>query len=521
MNALWRSRATRAALAGTFLLAAAAVVPVVSHARPTQPQPSKAASAAKPASACPGQENCAQDLSAAFHRTAEEVLPSVVQIQVTARHAALSGQRQGNEQMNPFGNSPFGNLFRNHPELRQFFKQFPQLPSTPEYTHASGSGVIIDPSGIILTNNHVVDGATDVEVRLHDGRQFKATGIERDPQSDLAILHIHASGPLPAAQLGNSDNAHVGDWVLALGEPFGLEGTVTAGIISATGRNVGIASDGTFIQTDAAINPGNSGGPLVDLDGRVIGINTAISTQTGGYEGIGFAIPVNEAKWVAQQLIKTGHVARAYLGVGIQPLTPALAKSFGVQAEQGVVVTQVQPDSPAAKAGLKTGDVITGFAGKKVTSPEQLRGMVEASKINSSQPLQIVRNGKQETVNATMLKQPPNYGLASIEEEPTPETQPSFSLDKLGMQVAPVTAEAARQLGLKSREGALIKEVQPGGAADQAGLEAGMVIVQANHKPVKGPEDLQALSGKTLEKGLLLLVRSQQGSRFVVLRPQR
>jgi S1-C subfamily serine protease len=242
---------------------------------PTNPAPSPSA-------------NYAEQLSATFRNAADEVLPAVVKITVTPQ---VAKQSPGNEQgINPFEGGPFGDLFRNNPGLQRFFKEF---PSTPQNMVTTGSGVIIDPSGIILTNNHVVDATGQIMVRLNDGREFKGTDVRRDPETDLAVLRIHANGPLPVAQLGDSAKMQVGDWVLALGEPFGLQGTVTSGIISAIGRNVGITDDGSLIQTDAAINPGNSGGPLVNLNGQVIGINTAISTESGGFQGVGFAIPVD------------------------------------------------------------------------------------------------------------------------------------------------------------------------------------------------------------------------------------
>ena len=227
----------------------------------------------------------------------------------------------------------------------------------------AGSGVIVDPSGVILTNNHVVAGGGEIMVRLSDGREFKAFDIKTDPTTDLAVLHIKSKEPLPAAKLGDSKKVEVGDWVLALGEPFGLEGTVTAGIVSAKGRGIGINEREDYIQTDAAINPGNSGGPLVNLDGEVIGINTAISSNTGGYQGVGFAIPIDLAKWVGEQLVKSGTVHRAYLGVMIQPVSQSLAEQFNVKVHEGVLVTQVQPHTPAAKAGMKAGDIILDFAG--------------------------------------------------------------------------------------------------------------------------------------------------------------
>ena len=238
--------------------------------------------------------------------------------------------------------------------------------------------MIVDPSGIILTNNHVVAGGGQVMVRLHDGREFKAVDIKTDPKSDLAILRIEGAGTLPAARLGDSNKVEVGDWVLALGEPFGLEGTVTAGIVSAKGRGLGITDREDFLQTDAAINPGNSGGPLVNLDGEVIGINTAISTNNGGYQGVGFAIPIDLAKWVGGQLEQSGRVHRAYLGVMIQPVTQPLAEQFKVKVNTGVLIAEVQPDSPAAKAGLKAGDVVLQFAGRPVSNPRRVAGVCRA-----------------------------------------------------------------------------------------------------------------------------------------------
>lgn len=359
----------------------------------------------------------------------------------------------------------------------------------------------------------VVKGAPQVICGLTSAAQ--AT-MDRDVES-LAVLRIHANGPLPAAQLGDSSKMQVGDWVLALGEPFGLQGTVTAGIISATGRSVGITHDGSLLQTDAAINPGNSGGPLVNLNGKVIGISTAISTGNGGFQGVGFAIPINMAKWVNRQLIAHGKVERAYLGVTIQPVTASLAAKFGVKLGEGVLVSQVQPGTPAAKAGLKAGDVIMQIAGHKVTRPEGLREAVEASKIGSTQPLALVRDGKPLTLNVTLLQQPANYGLASSEMRRPGHEKPS-RFDKLGVEVSPLTAERAKELGMKASEGVVIRDVQPGSPAAEAGLRAGMVITEVNHKPVKTPEDLQAaLSKGALAKGVLLLVHSQQGSRFVVI----
>ena len=328
----------------------------------------------------------AKALSKAFHNAASAVLPAVVAITNSPKVAEQveegESAPEGNSEQMPFGfrGGVPDDLLKAHPELRFFFRQMP-MPNMPRQgTTSFGSGVIVDPSGIVLTNNHVVAGGGDITVALPDGREFKAVDIKTDPKSDLAVLRLKGASNLPAARLGNSDQLEVGDWVVALGQPFNLPGTVTAGIISAKGRNLGNGARQDLLQTDAAINPGNSGGPLVNLDGEVIGINVAIESRSGGNEGIGFTIPINLAKWVGGQLMTAGKVQRAYLGVKLQPVTQSLAEQFNVKVNQGVLVAQVFPDTPAAKAGLKPGDVIVGFAGKPVSSPQELQGFVEMVK---------------------------------------------------------------------------------------------------------------------------------------------
>ena len=357
----------------------------------------------------------AKQLSAAFHNAAATVLPSVVTITNTpvapaANHPSAEGEEGDEAAPNPFEGTPFGDLFRNNPDLHHFFHRMPQMPGGRGVS--TGSGVIIDPAGIILTNTHVVEGNGKVVVRLADGREFDAKEVKTDPKSDLAIVRIKDGGALKAAKLGDSDVMDVGDWVLALGQPFGLEGTVTAGIISAKGRGLGLTTRENFLQTDAAINPGNSGGPLVNLEGEVIGINTAISTQSGGYQGVGFAIPANLAKWVSHQLIESGKVRRAYLGVSIQPVTQQLASQFGVAVHQGAVISEVPQGTPAAKAGVKAGDIVVEFAGKKVSSPQELQGLVEEAGIGNQQSMIVIRDGKRVTLQIVPSEQPSNYGLA-------------------------------------------------------------------------------------------------------------
>jgi serine protease Do len=468
----------------------------------------------------------AKSMSGAFHAAAEQVLPAVVTITskptiVKASRGLKSNPEDGDDNMEeiPFGfnGSPFGDMFKD-PQMRKFF-EFHGMPNNPHGVSGSGSGVIVDPSGIILTNNHVVAGGGDITVRLSDGREFKASGIKTDPKSDLAILRINAGSPLPAARLGRSSDVEVGDWVLALGQPFGLEGTVTAGIVSAKGRGLGITDREDFIQTDAAINPGNSGGPLVNIDGEVIGINTAISTNSGGYQGVGFAVPIDLAKWVGGQLEQNGTVHRAYLGVLIQPVTQEFAEQFKVKVHNGVLVREVRDNTPAAKAGVQPGDVILQFAGHPVNNPHELQNLVEESAIGSSHPMVLLRDGKEMTVNVT-CKELPADATASLGSSSHSDRGSSSTFEQLGIQTETLTSALAEQLGIKADSGVAITEVRPGSPAAMAGLSKGMVITQANRKAVKSPADLRkALESRPLSEGIvLLMVRTEEGNRMVMLR---
>jgi serine protease Do len=460
----------------------------------------------------------AKALSSAFHSAAEKVLPAVVTISTSSgpeKEKVAADDEQGNEELD---NTPFGDLFRNNPDLRRFFRGMPVLPR--QQVVESGSGIIIDPSGIILTNNHVVASGGKVTVRLPDGREFQAKNIKTDPKTDLAIVRIEGAGTLKAGKLGDSDLLEVGDWVLALGQPFGLEGTVTAGIISAKGRGLGITPRESFLQTDAAINPGNSGGPLVNLDGEVVGINTAISTQSGGYQGVGFAIPANLAKFVSRQLIQQGKVLRAYLGVAIQPVTPQLAEKFGVKLQQGALLADVPQGTPAEKAGLRPGDIIVEFAGKKISNPQQLQGVVEEAKIGQAQRVTVIRDQRPLTLQVVPAEQPADYGLRTASRAPVGRP-PTSRFDRLGIQGESLTPERAKALGVQADHGVVVTEVRPGSLASQAGVAPGMVVTQANRKPVRSVEDLRKiLEEQPLEKGILLLLQSAQGSRFVVIRAQ-
>jgi len=484
-----------------------------------------------PASPAPPAEamSHANALSDAFRNSADKVLPAVVSIRnevqpKLAKNDAKTPRGQRPQLPKGFGEQDprgFGEL---DPLLRKFFEQMPEggqfeAPQGPR--QSSGSGVIIDSAGVILTNNHVVQGGGKITVRLHDGREFVATDVKTDPNTDLAVVRIKASS-LPSASLGNSDHLRIGDWVIAVGQPFGLENTVTAGIVSATGRAVGITKYDEFIQTDAAINPGNSGGPLVNLKGEVIGINTAISSSSGGFQGIGFAIPVNVAKWVSSQLVSEGKVHRAYLGVGIQGMDQDLAGQLNVPSSHGAVVTDVQPNSPAAKAGVQSQDVIVEFAGTKINSPRNLQAIAGRSPIGSTQPMVVLRDGKRQELHVTLKEAPTNYGerTAPPSEEPA-EAESSAKYDKFGLQVGPLSGDMAQRLGVAGGSGVVITGVEDGSPADQAGLTPSLVITQVNRKTVKTVADFEnEVKNASPEKGLLFLVRSAEGSRLVVVKGQ-
>lgn len=501
----WKSMKTWAALSVlpmVIAVAAAATLPAGADKTP----PSAATSYAK-------------SLSQAFRDAAKNVQDSVVLIKADP---VMPVQWQGRGQMpkgrmqeNPFEGTPFGNM----PELKRFFEQIPEMPEMPGNPHHGqggiGTGVIIDAKGIILTNNHVVEGRNDVTVRLHDGREFKATEIETDPNTDLAIVKIEGADNLKPAKLGDSDQVEVGDWVLALGHPFGLEGTLTSGIVSAKGRGIGHPARATFIQTDAAINPGNSGGPLINLDGEVIGINTAISSSSGGSQGIGFAIPVNLVKWVSRELIDDGVVQRAQLGVMIQPVTPELASQFGLKATEGVAVTQVMDDMPAAKAGLKAGDVILEYDGHKVSTPRELQSVVERSEIGAKHEVKIWRDGKHMTLTAVPREAKEEAGNSTL---PKTGRENASRFESLGLEVETLTPEVAEHLNVDVDHGVVITDVLAGSPADRAGLESGMVIVEAGRAPVKSVADLKKVVDEAKDGGVLLLVRSEQGARFLVLK---
>jgi len=390
---------------------------------------------------------------------------------------------------------------------------FPRNQLGPQIRHGLGSGVIITKDGYILTNNHVVDGAKDVKVTTEDGHEYTAKVIGRDPKTDLAVIKIDANY-LPLVPMADSDKVQVGDVALAIGNPFGVGQTVTKGIVSATDRgNMGIEAYENFIQTDAAINPGNSGGALVDIEGRLIGINTAILSGSGGSQGVGFAIPSNIARSVMQSLIEDGHVTRGYLGVMIQNVTPALAEEFNLKHSGGALVADVVGDGPAAKAGLKPGDVIVVFNGKKVADSRRLQLNVADTKPGSRVPVEILRNGTEMTLHVTVKQ------LADTEQLAGSNLRENGDTGTLsGVAVSDIDQQARREFNIpKDVRGAVVTQVKPNSAAADAGLRPGDVIEDINHHQVKSADDAISLTENTTNKRTLLRVWGNGGSRYLVV----
>jgi serine protease Do len=366
-----------------------------------------------------------------------------------------------------------------------------------------GSGVIVSPNGYIITNNHVVEGAREVTVTLPDKRELKGKVVGTDPKTDLAMIKVDGLD-LPFIPWGDSSALQVGESVLAVGNPFGLNSTVTSGIVSALGRGgMGITQYEDFIQTDAAINPGNSGGALVNTRGELVGINTAIMSQTGGYQGVGFAVPSTMAKPIAESLIKTGKVVRGHLGIGIQDLTPDLVKSFGLDSPKGALVSDVKDDSPAAQAGLKQGDVITTYQGTPVDSPRAIQRAVTQTPIGAKVTIRVVRNGREQEVTATIGEQPDTAQVAKADHG---DAEHALA----GVVVKSLDSREARELGLSGKaQGVLVVGVEPDSKADRAGLTEGDVITEVNRQPVKSVQDFEraAVGLKKDQNGLLLIYR--------------
>jgi serine protease Do len=407
-----------------------------------------------------------------------------------------AGPSGGGSPFDFFGGSPFDGFFG-----------FPEEDVPRE---GSGSGVIVSEDGYILTNNHVISEAAEITVIYGEGDRYDAKVVGADPRTDLAVIKIDAKN-LPAAKLGNSDNIEVGEWVLAVGNPFELQNTVTAGIISARGRsNVGLADYEDFIQTDAAINPGNSGGPLVNLDGEVIGINTAIATRTGGNMGIGFAIPINMAKQIMAQLIDKGKVTRGWLGVYIQPVTPELKAQFNLKSTDGALIADVTSGGPAEKAGIKHGDVIVGFQGEEIEDTNHLRNMVAATEVGTSADVTVVRDGREKTVKVKI-------GELPEEDVATGRQFGEDSGPNVGFTVGNLTPTLRKQLGVPdNQEGVAVRSLKKTSDAYQKGLRENDIIVEVNRTKVSDIGSFNAAVSR-VKKGdeVLLLVITQGHTRYV------
>jgi serine protease Do len=438
-----------------------------------------------------------------FAPVVKQVAPSVVTVSTSRQVKRMAA------------NLPEG--MRIPEEMRRFFDQDQRFGGRMPERQGIGSGVIVSKDGYILTNNHVIAGAQTITVTMPDRREpLTAKLIGADPKSDLAVLKVDAGGSLPAVTLGDSDKIEVGDVVLAIGNPFGVGQTVTSGIVSARGRGVGLADYEDYIQTDASINPGNSGGALVDAHGKLIGINTAILSPSGGNLGIGFAVPVNMARGIMDSLIANGKVTRGYLGVMIQPLTPELAKAFNVKPDQGVLVGDVVADGPAAKAGIQSGDVVIAFNGRAIEDPRHLRLKSAQTVPGTKATLTVLRDGKSHEIEVSVGELKSQDG-----DEAMPEAAQAPGKVKLGVRLGEIDQEARERFEIpKSVHGVVIGEVVPGSRAADAGLQPGNVILEVDRQPVTKPADAVAAIGKN--KGdLMLRLWTQDGTRFVVVKERK
>ncbi|WP_306768488.1 DegQ family serine endoprotease [Roseomonas sp. AR75] len=465
-----------------------------------------------------------------FAPLAQRLLPAVVNIQTTQASAQARAGRDAPEVPQAPPGSPFEEFFRDFLERNR--PQAPGQPGRPQPPtrrgQSLGSGFIIDPSGIVVTNNHVIEGADEINVVLQDNTTIRAELLGADPRTDLAVLRVRHSAPLPSVPFGDSDSAKVGDWVVAIGNPFGLGGSVTAGIVSARGRDIRQGLYDDFIQTDAAINRGNSGGPLFNLNGEVVGINTAIYSPSGGSIGIGFSIPSNLAKNIVAQLRDDGRVRRGWLGVNIQQVTDEIAESLGLGNQaRGALVARAQDDGPAAKGGIQAGDVILRFNGQEVREMRNLPRIVAETAVGSRVPVVVWRDGREQTVEVTVAELPSEQQQAAVNPQQQ-QRQQQTELTGLGLQIAPITPELRERFSLRAESrGVVITEVAPGSTAAERELRPGDVIVEVQQERVTTPQEVQERLERLRRQNratALLLIESAQGQRWVPLRlnaPQR
>jgi serine protease Do len=504
MTTSFRRRVTLGAVAAASLVAGMVLASRLNLTAPTR----AAADREGPAPAAAGPAP-AQTLLPGFNfaKIAEEEKKFVVNINTTkSLKRRLQQLPRG-----PRGQGPFGGEedFFNH-----FFGQVPERDLKQQ---SLGSGFIVDKEGYILTNDHVVDGADDIRVTLLDGRSYDAEVKGRDPKTDIALIRIKPENGLPVATLGDSDALLVGEWVIAIGNPFGFGHTVTAGVVSAKDRTIGAGPYDAFIQTDASINPGNSGGPLFNARGEVVGINSAIISSG---QGIGFAIPINMAKDIMAQLREKGSVTRGWLGVQIQALTPDLRETLKLTAEGGALVAGVVKGDPADKAGLKAGDVVMEFDGRSVRSDRDLVAIVGNTPVGRKVAVKLVRDGKNLTLEVKIAKRSDDKDEVVSEDEEGSSLKETGKA-RIGVQVQDVTRDLAERLGLEEAAGALVTEVGDGTPAARAGIERGDVILEVNRQPVESAATFsKAVRTAEPGKSLLLLVRSSRGTRYVAVKPE-
>lgn len=459
--------------------------------RKEAPPPPPAAAAAVPMVMLPN-----------FAELAKQIGPEVVNISTTSTETDPHGSRGFGTPGMP-GQDP-------HEFWEPFERFFGPMPRRPYKQRSLGSGFIISRDGTILTNNHVVENADEIVVKLSTQKEYKAKVVGRDPKTDIAVIKIEPDSDLVPVKLGDSDKLQVGEWVMAIGSPFGLEQTVTAGIVSAKGRFIGQGSYDDFIQTDAAINPGNSGGPLLSVNGEVVGINTAIFSRSGGNIGIGFAIPINLAKELLPDLQSKGKVTRGWLGVYIQKVTPDIAESLGLEESRGALVANIMPDTPAAAAGLEVGDVITEFDGHPIKDSNELPMLVAKSPIGKKVKVKVVRRGETSTMNVT---------VGELKEEEAAVA--SGKTEDFGLTVQNLTPELAESIGVDpGTRGVVVVGVTPGSPADDAGLRRGDIVVEVNRQPVDNLNSYRkAIQGASTKKNILFLVKREDSTIFLALKP--
>ncbi len=441
-----------------------------------------------------------------FVEIAKMVKPAVVNIAATR-----NGKPTDGPQSSPFDDPFFRRFFGD-----EFFKR--DQPHRERKERGQGSGVIVDPNGLIITNNHVVNKADELRVVLSDKREFKGKVVGTDQKTDIAVVKIEAAG-LPTISFADSDQLEVGEFVLAVGSPFGLTQSVTMGIVSAVGRaSMGIAEYEDFIQTDAAINPGNSGGALVNVRGELVGINTAIFSQSGGNMGIGFAVPSNLARSIMDQLVKTGKVVRGWLGVAIQELTPELASQFGIADTKGVLVSDVMDESPAKKAGIERADVIVEYDGKPMDSPTHLRNAVAQTPIGRKVTIKLIRDKKPKNIELAIVEQPKTMAQSN-QEEGGDSASPTGMLSDL--DVRELNEELAGRYGLKSSDrGVIITRVKPGSPAEESGVREGDVVLEINRKSVSSLKSYErAASGLPKDQPVLLLLKRKGQTIYLTIKP--